>query len=91
MFIDLHFHGPQFPNIGLGLDEELLPWLEKYTFPEEAKYGDEEYAHKVYSKVAHALWKNGTTGAVLFSSIHKNGTKILNLEEMSDPCRRISE
>ena len=25
------------------------------------------------------------------SDLHKNGTKILNLEEMSDPCRRISE
>ncbi|KMT22146.1 guanine deaminase GuaD [Clostridium cylindrosporum DSM 605] len=76
-FVDMHFHAPQFQNIGLGLDEELLPWLEKYTFPEEAKYDNEEYAKRLYTNVAKALWKNGTTRAVLFSTIHKNGTKIL--------------
>ena len=37
-FVDLHLHAPQFANIGLGLDKELMPWLEAYTFPEEAKY-----------------------------------------------------
>ena len=26
-FIDLHLHAPQFPNMGLGLDKELMPWL----------------------------------------------------------------
>src|SRR5699024_339271 len=39
-FVDLHFHAPQFPNRGLGLDSELIPWLEEYTFPEEGKYND---------------------------------------------------
>jgi len=76
-FVDLHFHAPQFQNIGLGLDEELLPWLERYTFPEEAKYSDEEYARRLYTSVAKALWKNGTTRVVLFSTIHKNGTEVL--------------
>ncbi|MEG0133604.1 MAG: guanine deaminase, partial [Clostridium sp.] len=33
-FVDLHLHGPQFPNLGLGLDKELMPWLHAYTFPE---------------------------------------------------------
>lgn len=37
-FIDLHIHAPQYINRGLGFDEELLPWLENYTFPAEAAF-----------------------------------------------------
>ena len=29
---DLHLHAPQYPNAGLGMDLELLDWLDKYTF-----------------------------------------------------------
>lgn len=76
-FVDLHLHAPQFPNAGLGLDKELLPWLEEYTFPEEAKYKDLDYAKKVYSRVVEELWKNGTTRAVIFASIHKEATSLL--------------
>ncbi|MBU3145392.1 guanine deaminase [Clostridium sp. CF012] len=76
-FIDMHMHAPQFQNIGLGLDGELLQWLDKYTFPEEAKYSNEEYAKRLYTNLAKALWRNGTTRVVLFSTIHRNGTEIL--------------
>lgn len=76
-FVDLHFHAPQYANIGLGLDKELLPWLNDYTFPEEAKYYDLAYAESVYRKVAFDLWRNGTTRAVLFSTIHGETTKFL--------------
>lgn len=76
-FVDLHFHAPQFPNRGLGLDKELLPWLEQYTFPEEAKYKDLDYAKKVYSRVVKEVWKQGTTRIVLFSSVHKESTGLL--------------
>lgn len=76
-FVDLHFHAPQFPNIGLGLDKELLPWLEDYTFPEEAKYSDMDYAESVYTRVAREIWRQGTTRIVLFSSVHKESTELL--------------
>ena len=76
-FVDLHLHGPQYPNRGLGLDKELIPWLETYTFPEEEKYGDLDYAKKVYSRLIKDLWRFGTTRAVVFSSIHKESTKLL--------------
>lgn len=49
--VDCHVHGPQFPNIGLGLDRPLLEWLEKYTFPLEKQYDNEEFASKVYDQV----------------------------------------
>lgn len=76
-FVDLHFHAPQFPNLGLGLDKELLPWLEDYTFPEEAKYSDLDYAESVYTRVAREIWRQGTTRIVLFSSVHKESTELL--------------
>ncbi|MDK9709835.1 guanine deaminase [Acidaminobacter sp.] len=76
-FVDLHFHAPQFPNLGLGLDKELLPWLEDYTFPEEAKYSDLDYAESVYTRVAKEIWRQGTTRIVLFSSVHKESTQLL--------------
>lgn len=76
-FVDLHLHAPQYPNIGLGMDKELLPWLETYTFPEEAKFKDLAYAEKVYRKFIENLWEVGTTRAVVFSSLHTESTKLL--------------
>lgn len=76
-FVDLHLHAPQFANLGLGLDKELMPWLEAYTFPEEAKYSNEDYAKKVYSILVKELWKNGTTRSCVFATVHKNTTKLL--------------
>ncbi len=76
-FVDLHFHAPQYPNIGLGLDKELLPWLEDYTFPTEAMFSDLKFAERVYRKVVKELLKQGTTRVVLFSTIHLESTKLL--------------
>ena len=47
-FVDSHIHASQFPNAGIGLDLPLLQWLEKYTFPMEARYAqDLQFAAKV--------------------------------------------
>ncbi|HWR41743.1 amidohydrolase family protein [Sporomusa sp.] len=79
-FVDLHFHAPQFANRGLGFDLELLPWLERYTFREEAKFINVAYAQEVYKKVVTELWKWGTTRVVLFGTIHKEATaKLMEL------------
>ena len=45
---DLHVHAPQFAFRGLGMDMELLEWLNTYTFPEESKYKELEYADRAY-------------------------------------------
>lgn len=76
-FIDIHVHAPQYANLGLGLDKELMPWLETYTFPEESKYSDIDYARKVYSSFVRDLWRFGTTRACVFATIHKNSTELL--------------
>ncbi len=76
-FNDLHVHAPQFPNRGLGMDKELLPWLNAYTFPEEAKFRDEAYARRVYGRFVRELWRVGTTRAAVFATVHAPAARIL--------------
>ena len=80
--VDLHVHAPQFVYRGLGVDLELLQWLEKYAFPTECKFKDPEYAKMIYSKVAKDIAKEGTTRAVVFATIHNKATEIL-MEEFN--------
>ena len=42
-FVDAHVHYPQLPVIA-SYGASLLEWLDKYTFPEEGRYGDRSYA-----------------------------------------------
>nr|QEO19126.1 DhpD [Limnogonus franciscanus] len=72
--IDLHIHAPQYPNIGLGMDMPLLDWLKAYTFPLEVKYGDLEFASKVYRYVVKSTLSCGTTMAVYYGSMHCGST-----------------
>lgn len=76
-FVDIHIHAPQINNIGLGADKELMDWLEIYTFPEEAKYKDVEFAKKPYQKFVNKLLNNGTTSSVVFGSIYNESTEYL--------------
>ena len=76
-FNDLHVHAPQYRNMGLALDLELLPWLNTYTFPEETKYADPEYARRLYRRFVHELWMQGTMRSAVFATIHPEATRIL--------------
>lgn len=75
--VDLHAHAPQYSFVGLGMDYELIDWLEKNTFPEEAAYADAEYAKKAYDIFACDLRQSFTTRACIFATIHKQATGIL--------------
>lgn len=74
---DLHVHAPQFSFRGLGMDMELLEWLNTYTFPEEAKYRDLQYAERAYSSFAAHLHRSTTTRAAVFATIHAPATELL--------------
>ena len=76
-FADLHTHAPQFNQIGCGMDDELLAWLSKYTFPEERKYEKQEYAEEIYNAFVNSLAACGTTRSVLFGTIHRKGDELL--------------
>ncbi|MDR0925621.1 MAG: amidohydrolase family protein [Hungatella sp.] len=75
--VDLHIHAPQFAFRGLGMDLELLDWLNTNTFPEEAKYADLEYAKKAYGIFAESMKKSATTRACIFGTIHRQATELL--------------
>ncbi|WP_349944094.1 amidohydrolase family protein [Lacrimispora sp. BS-2] len=75
--VDLHIHAPQFAFRGLGMDLELLDWLNTNTFPEEAKYADLEYANKAYGIFAESMKKSATTRACIFGTIHRQATELL--------------
>lgn len=75
--VDLHIHAPQYSFRGLGMDLELLDWLNTNTFPEEAKYQDLDYARKAYSIFADSMKRSGTTRACIFATIHKEATRLL--------------
>ena len=71
---DLHLHAPQYSYCGTAMDVQLLEWLSKYTYPEEAKYNDFEYAKKGYSNFVKDLKNTTTTRAVIFATIHTEAT-----------------
>ena len=74
---DMHVHAPQVHNQGVAMDLELLPWLQNYTFPEESKYADADYAERMYRRFLHTQWHFGTMRSVVFGTVHTESTRIL--------------
>lgn len=68
-FVDTHIHFPQVDIIA-SYGTQLLDWLERYTFPEESRYGDQELAEKTASFFLDELLRNGTTTALVFGTVH---------------------
>ncbi|HYC78806.1 MAG TPA: guanine deaminase [Planctomycetota bacterium] len=74
-FVDLHVHFPQ-TWIVASRGERLLDWLERYVFPEEAKYADPAYARRAATTFFDQLVRNGTTTALAFGSHDATATAI---------------
>ncbi len=68
-FIDTHIHYPQTEMIG-AYGEQLLSWLNNYTFPTESQFGESSYASKISSVFLDELLRNGTTTALVFGTVH---------------------
>ena len=75
--VDLHVHAPQYAFRGLGMDLELIDWLNTHTFIEEAKYKDMEYADRAYDIFVEDLLASATTRACVFGTIHTDATLLL--------------
>ena len=74
---DLHIHAPQYAFRGLGMDLELLDWLQQYAFPEEAKYQELDYAKAAYRVFADSLKRSATTRVSVFATVHPEATVLL--------------
>ncbi|KQB55316.1 guanine deaminase [Pseudomonas endophytica] len=75
-FIDTHIHFPQTGMIG-AYGEQLLDWLNTYTFPCESKFADPTHADKVADIFLKELLRNGTTTALVFGSVHPQSVEAL--------------
>jgi guanine deaminase len=84
--IDLHVHAPQWPQLGLALDQPLEAWLQTFTFPLEARFADIDHAKTVYESLVEGLLANGTTTAVYYATIHLPATK-----KLADICLEKSQ
>ncbi|MDO5028108.1 MAG: amidohydrolase family protein [Bacillota bacterium] len=75
--VDLHLHGPQNHYKGLGMDLELLDWLNTYTFPEEAKFKDLDFAMDKYRLFVEEIKRSPSTRLSIFASLHLPATILL--------------
>ena len=75
--VDLHIHAPQYAYRGMGMDMELLDWLNTYAFPEERKYRELDYAERAYRIFADAMRRSATTRAVIFGTIYRQSDELL--------------
>ncbi len=73
-FIDTHVHYPQTEMIA-SYGEQLLEWLENYTFPFERQFEDFEHGKKVAEFFLTQLLAAGTTTALVFGTVHKESVE----------------
>ncbi|MBA2962520.1 MULTISPECIES: guanine deaminase [Ramlibacter] len=88
-FIDLHVHFPQTDVIGSPA-EGLLPWLEKYTFPHEARFSDPAYAHGVATVFLDELLRHGVTTPLTFATSHPASVDALMAQAQQRGMRLIA-
>lgn len=67
--IDCHAHYPQLAMTA-AWGVSLLPWLNQYTFPEESKFDQSDYANHVARHYQQQCLQNGITTPVVFASSH---------------------
>ncbi|NNE79522.1 MAG: guanine deaminase [Silicimonas sp.] len=68
-FIDAHVHYPQTAIIA-SWGKRLIDWLNTYTFPEEMRFGDPEYARNAARQFFDLSLAQGTTTVASYCTIH---------------------
>lgn len=67
-FLDSHVHFPQTPMIA-AFGEQLLDWMNKYSFPTERKYADKAFAASVAEVFLRENIKNGITTSCVYCTV----------------------
>ncbi len=68
-FIDCHLHYPQTQMIG-AFGEQLIEWLNTYTFVAEQDFADPDHARRVARVFLAELLRCGTTTAAVYCTVH---------------------
>jgi guanine deaminase len=66
--IDTHVHYPQIEMVA-AYGDQLLDWLNNYTFPTEREFSNPAVARRVANSFLDQLIVNGTTTALVFSTV----------------------
>ncbi len=88
-FIDAHLHYPQHRMLA-AYGKDLLDWLNRYTFIEEQRYGDNAFAAKAAGAFIGELFRHGITSCLAFSTIHPVALDALFSEAQSQGMALIS-
>ncbi|KAK8109593.1 Guanine deaminase [Apiospora kogelbergensis] len=76
-FVDTHNHAPQWGMRGLGQGLHILDWLDRITFPHEARFADPGHARRVYARCVDGFLRQGVTTASYYGSRHAAATDVL--------------
>jgi guanine deaminase len=74
--VDCHVHYPQIGMIA-SPGEQLLDWLDRYTFPAEARFAEKAHAEATAEFFTDQLLRNGVTTALVFSTVHAHSVDAL--------------
>ncbi len=85
-FVDCHAHYPQ-GEVMASYGEQLLEWLNRYTFPAELKFADAGYARGAAERYLDACLRNGTTTASVYATTHPQSvTEFFAAAEARNMC-----
>ena len=68
-FVDAHVHYPQTAIIA-SWGKRLIDWLNSYTFPEEARFSDPDYARLIAGRYTDLALAHGTTSFCSYATVH---------------------
>lgn len=88
-FIDTHVHYPQIDMMA-AFGEQLLDWLNNYTFVTEATFADPAVAQDTATFFLNQLLTNGTTSAMVFSTSHPQSVEAFFTESQRLNTRMIT-
>ena len=81
-FVDAHVHYPQTAMIA-SWGKRLIDWLNTYTFPEEMRFADPDYAREISVRYLDLTAAHGTTSMASFCTIHTASVEALFSEAQS--------
>jgi guanine deaminase len=74
-FVDCHIHYPQ-TDVIASYGEQLLEWLERYTYPAESRFEDPAHAREATEFFLDELLRNGTTTALVLGTVHPQSVDV---------------
>ncbi|WGF88280.1 guanine deaminase [Marinivivus vitaminiproducens] len=88
-FVDAHVHYPQLTMVG-AYGEQLLEWLQRYTFPAERAFADPAHAGRMADLFLRELLRGGTTTAMVYCTVHPHSVDAFFAESARFGTRMIA-